>query len=74
MLLEYICPNTGQMLSSTWEKHRNDPLRRQKLFQGMARLILHGGQHVTGMQHQDKHIVSLYGNRWSLVRCEKSCL
>jgi hypothetical protein len=32
MLLEYIGPNTGQMLSSTWEKHRNDPLRRQKLF------------------------------------------
>jgi hypothetical protein len=40
MLLEYIGPNTGQMLSSTWEKHRNDPFRRQKLFRGMARLIL----------------------------------
>lgn len=40
MLLEYIGSNTGQMLSNTWEKHRNDPLRRQKLFRGMARLIL----------------------------------
>jgi hypothetical protein len=40
MILEYIGPNTGQMLSSTWEKHRNDPFRRQKLFRGMARLML----------------------------------
>lgn len=28
------------MLSNTWEEHRNDPLRRQRLFQGMARLII----------------------------------
>ena len=40
MLLEYIIPNTGQILSSTWEKHRNNPLQRQKLFQDMAHLIL----------------------------------
>lgn len=40
MLLEYISPNTGQMLSNTWETHRNDPIRMQRLFRGMARLIL----------------------------------
>jgi hypothetical protein len=40
MLLEYIGPSTGQMLSRTWEKHRNDPFWRQKLFRGIARLIL----------------------------------
>ncbi|KAH8772443.1 hypothetical protein F5882DRAFT_174322 [Hyaloscypha sp. PMI_1271] len=40
MLLEYIGPNTGQMLSNTWERHRNDPIRRQNLFRGMSRLIL----------------------------------
>ncbi len=40
MLLEYIGPNKGEMLSDTWDKHRRDPVRRQKLFRGMARLIL----------------------------------
>ena len=40
MILEYIGPDTGQMLSSTWKKHRNDPFRRQNLFRGMARLML----------------------------------
>ncbi|KAH8593060.1 hypothetical protein B0O99DRAFT_715281 [Bisporella sp. PMI_857] len=40
LLPEYVGPSTGQMLSNTWEKHRNDPFRKQKLFRGMARLIL----------------------------------
>ncbi|KAF4633269.1 hypothetical protein G7Y89_g4840 [Cudoniella acicularis] len=40
MILEYMSPDTGQMLSSTWEKHRNDLFHRQKLFRGMARLML----------------------------------
>jgi len=40
VLLEYISPNKGEMLSDTWDKHRRDPVRRQKLFRGMARLIL----------------------------------
>ncbi|OBT57788.1 hypothetical protein VE04_01636 [Pseudogymnoascus sp. 24MN13] len=40
MILEYISPDMGQMLSSTWDKHQNDPSRRQKLFRGMARLML----------------------------------
>ena len=41
MILEYIGPDTGQVLSNnTWEKHRNDPRRRQNLFRGMSRLML----------------------------------
>lgn len=32
MLLEYIDHGTGQMLSNTWDAHREDPARRQKLF------------------------------------------
>ncbi|KAH7418655.1 hypothetical protein BKA64DRAFT_717335 [Cadophora sp. MPI-SDFR-AT-0126] len=40
MILEYIGPDTGHMLSSTWEKHRKDPSHRQNLFRGMARLML----------------------------------
>ncbi|OBT83687.1 hypothetical protein VE02_07576 [Pseudogymnoascus sp. 03VT05] len=40
MILEYISPDMGQMLSSTWEKYQNDASRRQKLFRGMARLML----------------------------------
>ena len=40
MVLEYIGPNTGQMLFSSWEKQRNDPICRQNLFRGMARLML----------------------------------
>lgn len=40
MILEYISPDTGQMLSNSWEKHRNDPFCRQNLFRDMARLML----------------------------------
>lgn len=40
MLLEYIGPDKGEMLSDTWDRHRSDLVRRQKLFRGMARLIL----------------------------------
>ncbi len=40
MLLEYIGPETGEMLSNTWDKKRKDPVRRQTLFRGMVRLIL----------------------------------
>ena len=40
MVLEYIDSGTGQMLSKTWSAQREDPARRQKLFLGMARLIL----------------------------------
>ncbi len=40
LLLEYIEPSTGQMLSNTWGKHQEDPARKQNLFRGIARLIL----------------------------------
>lgn len=40
MLLEYIGRDKGEMLSDTWDRHRQDPVRRQKLFRGMSRLIL----------------------------------
>ncbi|KAK3335106.1 hypothetical protein B0T19DRAFT_113 [Cercophora scortea] len=40
VLLEYIDPAIGQMLSNTWNKHREDPARRQRLFQGMSKIML----------------------------------
>ena len=40
MLLEHVGSETSQMLSNTWEQHRKDPIRRQRLFQGIARLML----------------------------------
>lgn len=40
MLFAYIGPETGEMLSDTWNQQREDPVRRQNLFRGMARLIL----------------------------------
>ncbi|PVH79370.1 hypothetical protein DL98DRAFT_631697 [Cadophora sp. DSE1049] len=40
LLLEYFKPSTGQMLSETWNKHREDSTRKQILFRSMARLIL----------------------------------
>jgi len=40
MLFEYIGPERGEVLSDTWNQQREDPVRRQNLFRGMARLIL----------------------------------
>ena len=40
MLLERIGPNTGVILDDTWNKYRKEPVRRQNLFRGMARLML----------------------------------
>ena len=40
MILEYLSPDTGQMLSNSWKKHRNDPFCRQNLFRDMACLML----------------------------------
>ncbi|KAK0655450.1 hypothetical protein B0T16DRAFT_314830 [Cercophora newfieldiana] len=39
-LLEYIGPDTGRMLSETWKTHRDDQHRRQRLFQGLSRILL----------------------------------
>ncbi|KAF2761187.1 hypothetical protein EJ05DRAFT_497744 [Pseudovirgaria hyperparasitica] len=40
MLLEYIKPETGQVLSNTWEMWREDPDRRKRLEKGIAHLML----------------------------------
>ncbi|KAH6612919.1 hypothetical protein B0J18DRAFT_460788 [Chaetomium sp. MPI-SDFR-AT-0129] len=40
MLLEYIGPDTGRMLSDTWREGRTDKTKQQTLFRGLARLIL----------------------------------
>ncbi|KND89338.1 hypothetical protein TOPH_06085 [Tolypocladium ophioglossoides CBS 100239] len=40
MLLEYIGPETGKMLSHTWTQYMRDASRRARLFQGMARIML----------------------------------
>lgn len=40
MLLEYIGPEIGQMLSATWETHKGEPMRNKRLFRGIARLML----------------------------------
>lgn len=40
MLLEHIGPHTGQVLSDSWDIHRNDSSRRKRLFHGLARIIV----------------------------------
>lgn len=40
MLFDYIKPDEGRMLSNTWDQYRQDPVRKQNLFRGMARIIL----------------------------------
>lgn len=40
MLMEHIGSDTVQMLSNTLDKHRADPERRQRLFHGLARIML----------------------------------
>ncbi|QYT04966.1 hypothetical protein H0G86_011868 [Trichoderma simmonsii] len=40
MLLEYIGPDVGQMLSRTWNSFRNDPLRKRNLFRSISQIIL----------------------------------
>ncbi|KAF5248946.1 hypothetical protein FANTH_5649 [Fusarium anthophilum] len=40
MLLEYIGPDVGQMLSNTWSRHFRDLDRRERLFRGIARAML----------------------------------
>lgn len=40
ILLEHIGPHTGEILDNTWEDYRKEPVHRQNLFRGMARIIL----------------------------------
>lgn len=39
-IFEYVEPEMGQMLSVTWSQGRHDPARRQRLFRGIADIIL----------------------------------
>lgn len=40
ILLEHISPDTGRMLSNTWNERRGDETKRRTLFRGLARVIL----------------------------------
>lgn len=40
MLLEYLGPDTGRMLSNTFDAERGDLEKRQRLFKGISRIIL----------------------------------
>lgn len=40
LLLEYIDPSVGCMLSNAWDQHHHDGAYRRTLFRGMARLML----------------------------------
>lgn len=40
MFIEHIGPEVGQMLSNTWGSAQNDDDRRQRLFRGLARIML----------------------------------
>ncbi|KAG9250229.1 uncharacterized protein F5Z01DRAFT_640481 [Emericellopsis atlantica] len=40
MLLEFVGPEVGNMLSITWEQHMNDTKRRARLYEGMSRIML----------------------------------
>lgn len=44
MILEFIGPSTGQMLSNSWKIHREDHVRKQNLFRGISRLFLSLGR------------------------------
>lgn len=38
-VVEYLGPESGKVLSDTFSEHRHDKVRRQTLFQGMARIM-----------------------------------
>jgi len=40
MLLEYIGPEIGEMLSNTWDAERENPIKRRSLLRGLARLLV----------------------------------
>ncbi|KAL2755825.1 hypothetical protein ACRALDRAFT_1033775 [Sodiomyces alcalophilus JCM 7366] len=44
VVLEYIEPTIGRMLSMTWQKHHNDAGHRRNLFRGLSRLMLTVGR------------------------------
>ena len=40
ILLDYIEPSVGTMLSNSWKQHMGDLVQRENLFRGLARIIL----------------------------------
>src|SRR6202012_4109823 len=40
IILDYIQPADGVMLSNTWFEHRLDPRRRDNLFRGLAKILV----------------------------------
>ncbi|KAG9257393.1 uncharacterized protein F5Z01DRAFT_694605 [Emericellopsis atlantica] len=40
MILEDVGADKSQMLSNTWAKHRDDPMRRRNLYHGLAKTML----------------------------------
>lgn len=40
MVIEYINPSRGQMLSTTWNEGRDDPQLRSNLFRGLSKIML----------------------------------
>ncbi|RSL56541.1 hypothetical protein CEP52_016812 [Fusarium oligoseptatum] len=63
MLLEHIGSETGQMLSTTLDKHKSDPGRRQRLFHGMSRIMLSLARipqpHIGSFRFHDDGTISL---------------
>ncbi|KAI1159765.1 hypothetical protein F5B18DRAFT_664322 [Nemania serpens] len=63
VVLEYLGPETGQMLSDTLNLHREDEARRQRLFRGMSRIIISLARvpqaHIGSFQFNDSGTVTL---------------
>jgi len=63
MVLEYMGPETGQMLSQTFDTFREDEAHRQRLFRGMSRIMLSLARipqaQIGSFQFNDNGIVTL---------------
>lgn len=63
MVLEYLGPEIGQMLSDTFETYREDEAYRQRLFRGMSRIIISLARipqaHIGSFQFNDNGTVTL---------------
>ncbi|POR34351.1 Uncharacterized protein TPAR_05431 [Tolypocladium paradoxum] len=63
MVLEYLGPETGQMLSDTFDTYREDEAQRQRLFRGMSRIMLSLARipqaHIGSFQFNDNGTVTL---------------
>ena len=63
MVLEYLGPETGQMLSDTFDTYREDEGQRQRLFRGISRILLSLARipqaQIGSFQFNDNGIVTL---------------